>query len=151
MISPELLRRYPFFAGLSEEHLKKIAMIAEEETFETDEYIFKEGEEAESAYIVVEGEVVIMINIDEKGEIQEELSSLHEGEFLAWSSIVPPHKLTASAVANRPTKVIAINGAGLRDLFARDCELGFLILSRLVTVIRERLANTRTQLASMVC
>ncbi len=34
MISPELLRRYPFFGTLSEEQLRQIAMIAEEQTYE---------------------------------------------------------------------------------------------------------------------
>ena len=30
MISPEVLRRYPYFAGISEESLKQVAMIADE-------------------------------------------------------------------------------------------------------------------------
>ncbi len=33
MISPEFLRRYTYFAGISEEGLKQIAMIAEENRF----------------------------------------------------------------------------------------------------------------------
>ena len=45
MVSPELLRRFPFFAGLSEEQINQIAMISEEERYEADEYLFQEGEE----------------------------------------------------------------------------------------------------------
>ena len=33
MVSPELLRRYPFFAMLNDEQLKAIAMIAREQTY----------------------------------------------------------------------------------------------------------------------
>ena len=35
MISPEQLRRYPFFGGLMAEELASIAMIAEESVFRT--------------------------------------------------------------------------------------------------------------------
>jgi hypothetical protein len=31
MISPEILRRYPFFSSVKDDSLKKIAMISEEE------------------------------------------------------------------------------------------------------------------------
>lgn len=151
MISPELLRRYPFFGGLSEEQLKRIAMISEVEDYEVDEYILEEGNEADALFVVVEGEVAILINIDEEGEMEEELSSVPAGAILAWSALVAPHTLTASAVAAKPTKVIAIDGEGMRNLFEEDCRLGYVTLSRLVSVMRERLASTRTQLASMVC
>lgn len=150
MISPELLRRYPFFGGLSEEQLKRIAMISEEINLEKDEFLFKEGEAAEAIYVIVDGGVDVLINIDAEGAAQEELSSLSAGEVLAWSAIVPPHTLTASAVANTPTRVVAVNAEAMRNLFEQDCELGYRILSRLVVVLRERLASTRTQLASLM-
>ena len=152
MISPELLRRFPFFAGLSEEQLKQIAMIAEQETYKAGEVIFEEGDEAHALYIIVEGEVSIVINIDEEGEKREELSALHAGEIMAWSAIVPPHTLTASGVASAtPTRVIAIDGAGLRALFEADCGgLGYMMLNRLLGVIRERMSNTRVQLVSLM-
>ncbi len=41
MISPELLRRYPFFGFLGDAQLKAIAMIAEESTYEKDQPIFE--------------------------------------------------------------------------------------------------------------
>jgi hypothetical protein len=43
MISPELLRRYPFFGLLTEAQLKAIAMIAQETNFTDGTQIFKEG------------------------------------------------------------------------------------------------------------
>ncbi|MBC7337778.1 MAG: cyclic nucleotide-binding domain-containing protein, partial [Clostridia bacterium] len=33
MVSPEMLRRYPYFAKISEESLKEIAMMAEERSY----------------------------------------------------------------------------------------------------------------------
>jgi len=43
MVSPELIRRYPFFGGLTESQLAGIAMIAEEVSFPKGAVIFEEG------------------------------------------------------------------------------------------------------------
>ena len=43
MISPETLRRYPHFAGLSEDCLKQVAAISEERSFSAGERIFEES------------------------------------------------------------------------------------------------------------
>jgi hypothetical protein len=40
MISPEMLKRYPFFGQLSDGHIKALAAIAEEVTWESGEAIF---------------------------------------------------------------------------------------------------------------
>ncbi len=41
MISPELLRRYPFFGSLTDDQLKAIAMIAKEKTYTKDTILIK--------------------------------------------------------------------------------------------------------------
>ena len=43
MISPEQLRRYPFFGGLMAEELASIAMIAEEVSYPDGAAIFRDG------------------------------------------------------------------------------------------------------------
>ncbi len=149
MVSPELLRRYPFFGGLSEDQLKAIAMIADEDTYEEDEFLFEEGAESQALYLVTEGEVAIWVNLDEEGDEQEEITAVPAGSVLNWSAVVSPYVSTASATANAPVKVVAIDAAGLRGLFDEDCELGYLILSQLAKVMSERMAQIRIQLASL--
>jgi CRP-like cAMP-binding protein len=149
MISPELLRRYPFFGGLSDEQLKAIAMITEEESYAEDEFIFEQGEEAIALYLVVEGEVATLIDVDEEGEEQEELSAVPAGSVLGWSALVAPYTYTSSSAAISPTKVIAIDGEKLLDIFEQDCGMGYRIMSELVKVMRARMSQIRTQLASL--
>ena len=57
MISPELLKRYPLFGSLSDEHLKSLASIAEEQSWEAGETIFEIGLPAENLYLLMEGSV----------------------------------------------------------------------------------------------
>lgn len=150
MVSPELLRRFPFFAGLTDEEIKSIAMISEEEKYEADTFIFRERGQAEKLYLLIEGTVDIMVNTDEEGLEQETVSTLTHGDVFCWSSVVEPHVLTASAFAATPATVIAIDGAGLRAMFELDCHLGYRVLQKSAEIISSRLRDTRIQMLSLV-
>ena len=150
MVSPELLRRFPFFAGLTDEEIKSIAMISDEQKYDANSFIFREGNKAEKLFILIEGTVDIMINTDEEGLQHETVSTLTHGDVFCWSAVVEPHKLTASAFAATPVTVIAMDGAGLRALFELDCHLGFRIMQKSATIISSRLKDTRIQMLSLV-
>ena len=55
MVSPELLRRYPFFGRLSEAHLKAIAMLADEVFCTEGQILFEIGHPADALYLLIEG------------------------------------------------------------------------------------------------
>jgi CRP-like cAMP-binding protein len=150
MVSPELLRRFPFFAGLTDEETKSIAMISEEEKHEANTFIFRERGQAQKLYVLIEGTVDIMVNTDEEGLEQDTVSTLTHGDVFCWSSVVEPHVLTASAFAATPVTVIAIDGAGLRAMFELDCHLGYRVLQKSAEIISSRLKDTRIQMLSLV-
>ena len=150
MVSPELLRRFPFFAGLTDEEIKSIAMISEEQKYDANTFVFREGNKAEKLFILIEGTIDIKINTDEEGLQHETVSTLAHGDVFCWSSVVEPHILTASAFAATPAAVIAIDGAGLRALFELDCHLGYRILQKSATTISSRLKDTRIQMLSLM-
>ena len=150
MVSPELLRRFPFFSGLTDEEIKSIAMVSDEERHEASTFIFREGDKAQKMYVLIEGTVDIMVNTDEEGLERETVSTLNHGDVFCWSSVVEPHSLTASAFAATPVRVVAIDGAGLRAMFELDCHLGFRILQKAAVIISSRLKDTRIQMLSLV-
>jgi CRP/FNR family cyclic AMP-dependent transcriptional regulator len=150
MVSPELLRRFPFFAGLTDEEIKSIAMISDEKKYDVNTFIFREQGKAENLFLLVEGNVDIMINTDEEGLQQETVSTLSHGDVFCWSSIVEPYVLTGSGFAATPVTVIAMDGAALRALFELDCHLGFSVLQKAATIISSRLKDTRIQMLSLV-
>ena len=150
MVSPELLRRFPFFSGLTDEEIKSIAMISDEETYEANTFIFREGDKAQKMFVLIEGTVDIMVNTDEEGLERETVSTLNHGDVFCWSAVVEPNLLTASAFAATPVIVVAIDGAGLRAMFELDCHLGFRILQKAAVIISSRLKDTRIQMLSLV-
>lgn len=57
MMSKELLRRCPLFAGLKEEDLKRIRAIASLKQIEKREILFSDGEEAKGFYVILSGKI----------------------------------------------------------------------------------------------
>jgi CRP-like cAMP-binding protein len=150
MVSPELLRRFPFFAGLTDEELKSVAMISDEEKHEANTFICRERDQARKLYVLLQGSVDVMVDTDEEGLQRETVSTMTVGDVFAWSAVVEPYVLTASIFAATPVTVVAIDGAGLRALFELDCHLGYNILQRSAQVISSRLKDTRIQMLSLV-
>ncbi|NOZ26594.1 MAG: Crp/Fnr family transcriptional regulator [Chloroflexi bacterium] len=144
MISPELIRRYPYFAGFDMDQIVTLAKAADELTVEPGHYFFHEGEELCCFYIVLEGAVAIVIEVP--GEEDEVVvSTVGPGEVFAWSGLVPPHTATASAKATTRCRVIAFDCQELRKVFETDCRFGYLMMQKIAQVIRDRLRDTRIQ------
>ena len=60
MVSIEVLRSFPYFAGVSAESLKAVAAITEERAFPAGQPLFKEDDPARALYILREGQVDIV-------------------------------------------------------------------------------------------
>jgi len=159
MISPELIRRYPFSAGLNDEQIVTLAKSATEETVSTGEYIFREGEKLCCFYIVTQGAVAIVIEVPDKsaaqpiadqlaGELTTKditVSTVGTGEMFGWSGLVDPHTATASAKALTPCRLIAFNCDKLRKAFEKECRFGYLMMQKAAQISRDRLRDIRIE------
>ena len=157
MVSTELLRRYPFFSGLSRDNINTLAKISDEINFEADQYFFHEEEELNHFYLILEGAAGIIFKLPErdvKHSISEQfardlktrdlvLSTVGSGDVFGWSGLVPPYKATAGAKAITPCRVIAIGSQELVGFFEEDYQLGYLMTQKAAQVIRERLRDLR--------
>ena len=144
MVSPELIRRYRFFAGLDMEQINTLAKLAEEETVEEEHYFFREGEALHAFYIVQEGTVAIVVELP-KHEREIVTSTMGTGEVFGWSSIVPPYTSTAGAKSLTPCKVIRFDCSELWKIFENDCRFGYLMTQKAAKIIRERLRDMRIE------
>jgi CRP-like cAMP-binding protein len=149
MVSPELLRRYPFFAGLADEELSAIAKIANEESYSTDTDIFREGQVAEHLYVLTAGSVDLIFEIPTThGVTTSFVGSIAAGEPFGLSAFQEPYLLTATARAETPVKVIEIPGDELRLLAETNCHLGYALMKQIARALGERLKFARVQLAA---
>jgi CRP/FNR family cyclic AMP-dependent transcriptional regulator len=152
MISPELLRRYPFFGTLSEEQLRQIAMIAEEETYEAGKILLKEKSPANDLYLLIKGSVDLIFTVDEEYHPDRHkeftVGEINPGEIFGISALIEPHLYTSDARTASTVQVIHIDGAALRQRCAEDPRLACHLFSQVAKLALERLNATRVQLAA---
>lgn len=149
MVSPELLRRYPFFALLTDEQLKAIAMIAEEKTYPKETLLLKENTAANKLILLVEGDVDLIFSGGGEGAIVNALvGSIAPGEMLGVSSLIEPYTYISSAKATVPVKVVEIDGPAVRALMQVDRLLGYALMRNVAAAVLERLKYTQVELAA---
>ncbi|MCJ7511417.1 MAG: Crp/Fnr family transcriptional regulator [Anaerolineales bacterium] len=159
MISPETLRRYPYFAGLPEEALKQVAMLSEQRPFKAGEHLFEEsaaykagarlyekGQEAKELMILVSGEVDLVTELS--GGKEAVVASLVPGDLMAESSMVEPYQLSVGGVATREGSLIVIDAVRLRNLCQSDPAVGYLVILQIARLLLDRLQSTQVQLAA---
>jgi len=149
MISPELLRRYPFFAVLSAEQLNAVAIISEEKTCPKDTLLFKENTPATKLVLLLEGDVDLVFSGGGEGAVANALvGTISPGEMLGVSAIIEPYIYISSSRATTPVKIIEIDGAALRALMQVDKVLGYILMSHVAAAVLERLKYTQVELAA---
>jgi CRP-like cAMP-binding protein len=142
-----ILEQHPFLRGLDAPYIDLIVGCASNVRFEADQFIFREGEEANQFYIIRDGKVALEIFAPERGPMI--IDTLDKGEILGWSWLVPPYQWRFDARALEPTKAIALDGKCLRKKCEQHHDLGYELLKRFADIMAQRLDATRLQLMDM--
>jgi CRP/FNR family transcriptional regulator, cyclic AMP receptor protein len=143
----DLLESHPFFAGLSPYALRLIAGCASNVHFDEGSRIFGQGEPASLFYVIRDGRVALEVHSPTKGPLT--IDTMNGGEVLGWSWLIPPYQYFASARAVTPVRATALDGACLRGKCEADTELGYQLLTRVTTVMYQRLQSTRIRLLDL--
>lgn len=152
MVSPELLRRYNFFSGLSDTQLKALAMLADEVNYAKGEMIFEECAEATHLYILLEGNVDLFYRSAEEFHPTTHkdfhVGEINPGEVFGISALLEPYALNATAKAAQDCRVVTLNAKELRGLMEKDQDLGYRMMTHTARALMERLGAVRVQLAA---
>lgn len=139
-----LLREHPFLLGLEPGHLAELARHATEGDFEAGDLLLEEGGEAQETFLIYAGAVALEIHVPGRGTIQ--FQTLGPGDCLGWSWLFPPYRWHFDARAIEPTRVVALDGKGLRERCEENRELGYDVAKRFLAVVLQRLERIRMQL-----
>lgn len=140
----ELLVEIDVFRGLRDEDLDLIAGCALNRVFGDGDYLLREGEPAGEFFAIRHGTVALETFVPQRGAMT--IETLHGGDVLGWSWLVPPHRTVHDARALGVVRAIAFDGACLRAKCDADPRLGYELLKRFTEVIVERLQATRLRL-----
>ena len=140
----EILGQVPFFEGMAEEEVALIAGCGRNVHIGEGETIFRQGDPADTFFVVRHGTVAVGNFVPPRGELV--IETLEAGDLLGWSWLFPPYRAHFDARALTPVRATQFDGACLRDKCAADPALGYDLMSRFAQVLIERLQWTRLRL-----
>jgi CRP-like cAMP-binding protein len=164
MVESNPLSGFAIVAGMPSEALAEMGRRTAVKTFGAGDVLFEEGVLATELYGLLEGEVTLSLVFQDrvlKADVRHEeyvhkrvevieqemvFETIEPGEIFAWSALIPPHQLTATARCSIPTRVVALPAEDLEDILARHPEAGGLFMKHLAEVIARRLRQRTDKL-----
>ena len=108
----ELLRKIPMFAKVEPAKLKLLAFTSERVTYEPGQVLFRQGDTADAAYIIVDGSADVLVDTP-KGPLS--VAKLGRNEFIGEIGILCDVPRTATVTAIDRVTTLKIS----KDLFFR--------------------------------
>lgn len=160
MVSEELLRRYPFFAGFNFGQLKVLAMAADERSVDAGHIFLHEEETLSNFFLLLEGTAALTIKMPDR-EVKQarnnhitgvfvtrdvNVGTLGPGEVFGWSALIPPYEPTASVKALTPCRVVSIDTQMLHQSIDGDCIFDRTMILKAAQIVRDRLRCRRIEM-----
>jgi CRP/FNR family cyclic AMP-dependent transcriptional regulator len=117
----EDLGRLALFVDLPREELETIAASAEEVSFNEGEWIIRQGDPQSAMYVIVEGEVAVVID-------DEDRRVLSKGSFFGEVAVLLEEPATASIITRTPLTCLVIQGSAIQDFLTSHPLVTFRIL-----------------------
>ena len=140
----ELIASSPVFAGLPDDDLALVAGCAQNVGFADGDVLFREGDDADTFYLVRRGRVAFELHTPDRGGLV--IDTADPGDVVGWSWLFPPYHWHFDARATDDVRAIAFDGACLRGKCADDPRLGYELMKRFAAVMIDRLQHTRFRL-----
>jgi CRP-like cAMP-binding protein len=141
-----ILAEHPFFTDLDSAYLELLVGCAKNVRFDADTYLFHEGDEANTFYLIRHGRVAVEVEVGHKPSV---VATLEPGGILGLMWLVPPYVRQVSARAVTLTRAISLDGTCLRRKCEADHDLGYELLKRLSHEMEERLHGAWLRVADV--
>ncbi len=139
MYALDSLLEAELFAGLSAEQRRAVAASAGERHAPAGEVLFRLGDEADTFYVIRHGRVDLTFPLVVMGQPKEtRFQSLEAGRTVAWSALVPPHRLTMSARAATDVTMLAFPRDHVLAVFEHQPAIGHRVMANLARVVAAR-------------
>ena len=149
MVSAEWLKKTELFGTLDESQLNILLSHSSVESFPEGKTIFRQGDEANHLYILVEGMVDLSAKTGEKFDF---LTSKVEKEGAAFGipSLIEPFRYNVTATSLKLSKVLVINAGRVKMDMEKDPKMGMEIMKNLASIYFNRLNEMRSGVSNLL-
>lgn len=139
----------PFLNAIPPQHQTQLQSLFSHKHFSPGDVLFRESEEHDQVYILIDGHVRLEMVVRERGRVP--LLTVGRSDFLGWSPLFGGRRMTATAIAIEPTSALSISGEALRLACEANHELGYHVMRQVALALSDRLLATRLQLLDLFC
>lgn len=143
----ELLAETAFASHFSPHVVQALSELAEETDLPAGSYLFREGDVHPRLYLVCTGRLGLDMHVPGRGSVR--ILTLEGGDLAAWSALLGEGRMTASAIALEPSRLLGFDGPRLQAACAADSQVGYEIMHGLAKALARRLVATRLQLLDL--
>ena len=136
----EVLSQIPLFTSIDRAKLKLLAFTSDWLTYEPDQYVFRQGDPGDRAYVVLEGEVDVVLQ-QPQGETV--LATLGSTQIFGEMALLASQPRTTSIRCKTHTRLLAIR----QDVFIKLVQEDANIALGITRVLIGRLSNTLRDVA----
>jgi CRP/FNR family transcriptional regulator len=139
----QTLRLSPIFSSLSDDELGGLAGLAIERSFQSEESIFREGDNPDYFYIIVSGGIKV-IKYPSSGR-EFIIAFFGPGEMFGEVAVFEDKPYPASAVTTSETRVIGIQGENLLSFLSSHPRVAL----KIINVLGGRLRDAQSRLRDL--
>ncbi len=143
----DLLAAHPLFAGLDPAIADLLAGCARNVHFAAGAYLFQADDAADTFYLLRGGDVALELRMPGRGRLT--VQTLHPGEVVGASWILPPYRWRFDARAIGDVRATSLDAACLRAKCDADPRIGYDVMKRFLPIVAERLQTTRLRLLDL--
>ena len=137
-----LLRGLPFFEGLGDGELRKIARLFVQKLYRPGEKIFEKGDSGNEAFVVMRGQIDIQLDQNSKPVAQ-----FGNGQIFGELAFLDGTARAALAVASQPSILLVIQRSAFHSLVEREPHLGMVVMRNIALELSSRLRKANQAMA----
>jgi len=130
-----LLRRVPLLADLSPADLKRVAAITTEHHFLDGEIIFEQDEPGDEMYVIISGEVRVMVRDGNSGE--KEVARRKTGDTVGEMSVISGRLRSATLAAAGDVHMLCLDQKSFEGLLRERPEVSLAVMRMLCDRLRQ--------------
>ena len=139
--SVQVLQEMPLFRNVDPKQLRVVAMMSESLTYRAGERLFEQGDEGDAAFIVLNGEVEVLVRSD-GGE--QSVARLGKGEIFGELAVICDQTRSSAIAARTDLEVLRLGRGDILKLMREFPD----ILLQMVRILGARLEKTTGELSS---
>lgn len=137
MVEKDIFKKIVFLKNLPDPILEKISTIAQFETFDEGNILFRQNQKQTFLYMLVSGKVFLNCRATSGKPLT--LDEVSPGRTFGVSALMGESSSTFTAICAETCEVIRLSGEQMRLLFEEDFQVGHTLMLKVVEIFRSRM------------